>query len=695
MPNNIFYKQQDLEVAMRINDDFSMELLSISPTGNSVDITDEYRPFFAPFTLQCSGEETSSYHGYCQHAALQAQAPAYYEREEYQNNWGKKVEITLHAENGLCMIYHLQFFVDISIVRSWITISNQSENPIGLEYVSSFMYFGIGKNSSSPLDKKIKVYLPYNSWCCEAQWKEFDLKSLGFREMSSANTCRYSYGNSDSWSCGKFLPMGVIRDSQADETYFWQIESSSGWHAEYSTTSVNTLSVALSGPSEQENHWWKNLNPGESFTTVPAAFGVVKGDFSQAISQLTLYRRAIRRLSKDCLLPQIVFNDYMNCLDGDPTEEKELPLIDLASQLGCEYYCIDAGWYDKDYWWDKVGEWKESAERFPNGLKKVFDYVREKGMKPGIWIELEVMGTKCPLAKDLPDNWFFLRHGKRHIDKGRFLLDFRNPSVREYAWQVIERLIDDYGIEFFKIDYNITSGIGTEYLSDSFGDGLLEHTRCLAKWYRELYDKYPHIIIENCGSGGQRMDYHMLSMHSLQSVTDQTNVYYNAAISANASSAVAPEQAGIWVYPYENDREHVIFNVVNGILNRPYISGRIGELSSQNFSLLEEGISLYKEIRSSIRSGTPFYPLGLADESKNILAYGILCPRKAYLAVWGISDKEVSIPLSFSKSISSIQVIYPHTEDCQYHWKQDLLSVTFPKEKCARLFEIQFEKPEL
>ena len=52
----------------------------------------------------------------------------------------------------------------------------------------------------------------------------------------------------------------------------------------------------------------------------------------------------------------VVFNDYMNCLMGDPTEEKEKAIIDKAAEMGCEYYCLDCGWYDKGFWWDRVGE---------------------------------------------------------------------------------------------------------------------------------------------------------------------------------------------------------------------------------------------------------------------------------------------------------------------------------------------------
>ena len=69
----------------------------------------------------------------------------------------------------------------------------------------------------------------------------------------------------------------------------------------------------------------------------------------------------------------VIFNDYLNCLWGNPTTAKELPLIDAAHKAGCEYFCVDAGWYADGFWWDNVGEWLPSKERFPNGLEKVMD----------------------------------------------------------------------------------------------------------------------------------------------------------------------------------------------------------------------------------------------------------------------------------------------------------------------------------
>ena len=69
-------------------------------------------------------------------------------------------------------------------------------------------------------------------------------------------------------------------------------------------------------------------------------------------------------------------------------------------------------------------------------------------MIPGIWLEIEVMGTKCKLAKELPDECFFMRHGKRVIDHGRYHLDIRNKKVVEYLDGVIDRIVEDFDIDY-------------------------------------------------------------------------------------------------------------------------------------------------------------------------------------------------------------------------------------------------------
>ncbi|MEI3211003.1 MAG: hypothetical protein V8S42_00780 [Lachnospiraceae bacterium] len=127
--------------------------------------------------------------------------------------------------------------------------------------------------------------------------------------------------------------MGYLSNDEADTAIYWQIEHNGSWHAEISDQNDHFY-LALSGPTEVQSHWFQNLKPGESFTTVPVAVGVSDADFAKAMGQLTKYRRMIRRVNKDDENLPVIFNDYMNCLFGDPTTEKELPLIDAAAVGG-------------------------------------------------------------------------------------------------------------------------------------------------------------------------------------------------------------------------------------------------------------------------------------------------------------------------------------------------------------------------
>jgi alpha-galactosidase len=86
--------------------------------------------------------------------------------------------------------------------------------------------------------------------------------------------------------------------------------------------------------------------------------------------------------------------------------------------------------------------------------------------------------------------------------------------------------------------------------TESFGQGLLEHNRAHLGWLDSILKRYPDLLIENCGSGGGRMDYAMLSRLQLQSMTDQEDYLKLPAILVGASAAVLPEQLAIWFIPW-------------------------------------------------------------------------------------------------------------------------------------------------
>lgn len=612
-------------------------------------------------------------------------------------------------ETGARVVTTWQFYQGTTTVRMQSEVTNEGTEVQTMEYISSFYYLGIEKEGEMSSDDKMQLTFAHNGWQKEMNFHTYSFPALGLPQTQPTVYQRTSetieLTNTGNWSTKEYLPMGYLSNEEADTAIYWQIEHNGSWHAEISDQNDHFY-LALSGPTEVQSHWFQNLKPGESFTTVPVAVGVSDADFAKAMGQLTKYRRMIRRVNKDDENLPVIFNDYMNCLFGDPTTEKELPLIDAAAEAGCEYYVIDAGWYAPGLWWDSVGEWQESRERFPGGIKEVTDYIRGKGMVPGVWLELEVMGINCEKAKNAPDDWFFIRHGKRVFDRSRYQLDFRNPAVIDHVNEVIDRVVNEYGVGYIKMDYNIEPGIGTELDADSVGAGLLAHERAYLAWLDSIFKKYPDLVIENCSSGGLRIDYALLSRYSIQSTSDQEDYQNYASIAVNAPAGLTPEQAAVWSYPQRNgDKEETIFNMVNAMLLRIHQSGHLAELSPERVALVKEGISYYKEIRSDIKKALPDWPIGLADTRATFLCGALKTENKAYLAVFRRDKDEeddrtmVRIPLAHlfeGEKKLSVKLAYPQEamkENVEYTYEADrkVLAVDFKKKVMARIFEVTAE----
>jgi alpha-galactosidase len=696
--------ENKINMILEITKDNEVKLLHFSalPFEEKYILREDSKRGFRLVELQLSGyDRPEERHGTKYIVTAPGYKLKYHSHNDYQNEIGRKIEIiTVDHDTNVYVTSHFQFFNQISVVRSWSEVVNNGNETQGLEYISSFNITGIEKEGLKSRDDKMLLRIPHNSWQREMQWQEYTLEQLGIALSQPLVEQRSSKAigvtNTGNWSTKEYLPMGYLENTEMGSSLFWQIEHNGSWHWEISDQTGH-LYLQLSGPTENESHWFKNLQPGESFISVPVAVGVSGEGFDHSMGELTTYRRAIRRPNKDNESLGIIFNDYMNCLWGDPTTEKEIPLIDAAAKAGCEYYCIDCGWYSAGPWWDGVGEWLPSNERFPNGLKEVMDYIRSKGMIPGVWLELEVMGTKCPKADLVPDDWFFMRHGKKVYDRSRYQLDYRNPEVINHANEVIDRLVSEYGVGYIKMDYNIEPGIGTEVNADSFGDGLLGHERAYLAWLDEIFKKYPDLIIENCSSGGLRIDYALLSRYSIQSTSDQDDYKRYATIAANSPTGLTPEQSAIWSYPLTHGNgEEVVFNMINAMLLRIHQSGHLANLSPERMELVKEALDYYKEIRDDIKIALPFWPLGLSKFSDTWVSLGLKAGKKNYLAVWRRnSESDVcSIPIKhlIGKSIH-ITCAYPiNREDypCEYSWNQNTgnLTIKLYNSYTARLFEI-------
>lgn len=658
-------------------------------------VTEKQKEGFRLLELQLTGEDRAEYHGRTHRASYPGLRMVFDGLSDARNEWGRKLVLGLKDPvTGVTAEWHVQFYDGVSVARCWTELVHGGTEEVGVEYVSSFALTGFDKDGEGDRDEKLTLTLAHNAWQSELQWRTYTLPELGMSHLIDRGSKRLAFSNTGSWSGAELIPMAVLSNVAAGESLFWQIEHNGSWHWEL-TDQVDRLTVLISGPTEHDNHWWLKLAPGERFVAVPVAIGAVEGGMEEAAEQLTVYRRRIRRENDDNKLLRVIFNDYMNCLWGSPTTEKLLPLIDAAADVGCEYFCIDAGWYAPGEWWDGVGQWLPSEERFPEGIKYVLDYIRSKGMIPGLWLELEVMGINSPKLADTDDSWFFMRHGKRVKDRSRYQLDYRNPAVIAHVDEVIRRLVEDYGVGYIKMDYNINAGVGTETDADSPGDGLLQHNRAYLAWLDGVFARYPELVIENCSSGGMRMDYAMLSRYSIQSTSDQEDYIKYAAIAAGAPAVLTPEQAAVWSYPLrEGDDEEVIFNMVNALLLRVHQSGHLAELSPRRRELVKEALDFYKTIRGDIREALPFWPLGLPAHGDDWLSLGLRRGDKLYLAVWRIGGEsaELALPLpELSGQTLAARCAYPAAAGdtgCGWDAAAGELRVTLPNPRTARLFEL-------
>ncbi|WWR16402.1 glycoside hydrolase family 36 protein [Lachnospiraceae bacterium JLR.KK008] len=588
--------------------------------------------------------------------------------------------------------YH--FYDGLPVFSCETCVENEGEEDVWLYGVTSFCYGNVTmyEEGTHGCKEDLQIYYACNTWSEECRWVHKSLGECGVIPYGNLSYDRFFLGNHSGFSSGEYLPMGAVYNLKDNESIVWQIESSGAWFFEtgaalhdYRESFLDKkydqwVYLLLSGPTMESGYWQKKLAPGDSFTTVPAAVGFYHGRPEEGLTALTAYRRKKKRVEA---LP-VIFNDYMNCLMGDSTTELLRPYIKRAAQAGCEIFVVDCGWYDTGDWQYTFGTFEECEERYPGGLCEVMDEIRACGMKPGLWLELEAFGIDNERADSLPSDWIFTMHGKPVVDSGRYHLDYRNPQVRKHASAIVKRVVETYRLSYLKIDYNLCLCWGTDYDSDSPGDGLLAHNRAYLSWLEQEMKKYPHVIWENCGSGGLRMDYALLSRMDIQSVSDQEDYRIMAMIAANCASAVLPEQAGIWAYPRrEGDMDETVMNMVSAMPFRICLGGHLAELSEERFALVREAIDCYKEIRSEIPKMTPCWPLGLHAFDCGWLCFGLKGETGSYLTVIRRNTEKETIVIPMETPLSHVRILYPSASEAKIQLvpgENDRFRITLPRQ---------------
>ena len=188
----------------------------------------------------------------------------------------------------------------------------------------------------------------------------------------------------------------------------------------------------------------------------------------------------------------IVYNSWMSNFDEISFEYLDGQLT-LAEKMGIEYFVIDSGWFGTPHkWFDMVGDWEEYTEGAMCGRMSEFaDRVRSRGMKFGLWFEIERAALTSRAYKENPQLYI--------VEGNSAFINFADEKASAYIFDILCKQIDKYGIEFIKFDFN-------DVLSyDSSSRAFIDYFAGYRNFIRKIKERYPSIYLENCASGGLRM----------------------------------------------------------------------------------------------------------------------------------------------------------------------------------------------
>ncbi len=133
----------------------------------------------------------------------------------------------------------------------------------------------------------------------------------------------------------------------------------------------------------------------------------------------------------------------------------------MATELrdwGIDWFQVDDG-YEPHYgdWYD----WVE--EKYPSGPAGLSQAIRDRGLKPGLWMAPFTASLESDLYADHPD-WF-----AEPVPLGipvigdEAILDLSHPEVHEYLRELFTTFVDEWGFEWLKLDFGYYAMFGHDF----------------------------------------------------------------------------------------------------------------------------------------------------------------------------------------------------------------------------------------
>ncbi len=229
-----------------------------------------------------------------------------------------------------------------------------------------------------------------------------------------------------------------------------------------------------------------------------------------------------RRIMRGNILPPELSRGYITLRSwGGDTQDIHKSKFENIKRFGIrsDAYGIDAGWYELDGngvagdWYMTLGDWREASSVHPDGL----EWLAEKGREAGadgfwLWIELERAIPTSAAYKAHPEHYFGGYDPSLHEwDSKFYMLKMWEREAREYMKEILYPTIRKTGLTMFRVDFNINPSLHFTHNDEEGRSGIteLKYYDGLYKFFAEMKHDFPNMIVDNCASGGTRLDYRM------------------------------------------------------------------------------------------------------------------------------------------------------------------------------------------
>ncbi len=351
------------------------------------------------------------------------------------------------------------------------------------------------------------------------------------------------------------------------------------------------------------------LKPGESFETPEAISLYTDGGLGDMSGKMHAFIRNYVLPKKYASVEKPVLLNTWEAFFFDYDEKKILDFARKAKDSGIELVVIDDGWFRKNDSYG-LGDWKEDLQRFPDGLKGMFEKLRAMGLKTGLWFEPEMVSERSDFFAGHED-WVLGKTGERFSSRNQLTIDFSKPEAVDFIYRKIADVIAACKADYVKLDMNrpLTNVFSLGCEREKQGGVFHRYVLGYYSFLQRLTRDFPDLLIENCCSGGGRVDLGTMKYSSLQWISDNTNAYDRTLIQYGLSFAYPPDcMSGHVTFgggPINRDAPAYFKYLVASSVNLGYELD-LNKLSEEERRRIKEEIAEFKNDASLISNGRFF-----------------------------------------------------------------------------------------